>query len=144
MHPVTINNCKLWSLQIESGSLLMLGFWLMSRYLRCFNLAMLRGKVSNVAHLKSKTRKHLNFARHVFSISSQLAPATPIGNITVLTAADFLVTKLLNKILSAKDRCRTLSEIFSMLELTYRHSSLVTNMARSCTKSCILKVNTDP
>ncbi|BAT85224.1 hypothetical protein VIGAN_04274700, partial [Vigna angularis var. angularis] len=80
----------------------MLGLSLMSRYLRCLNLPILRGKVSNVA------RKHLNFSRQVFSIALQLAAATPFGNMTVLTAADFLVIKLLNKPLSAKDRCRIL------------------------------------
>ncbi|WVZ07588.1 hypothetical protein V8G54_020934 [Vigna mungo] len=111
MHPLINNTCKLWSLQIESGSLLILRLLLMSKYLKCFILAMVRGKVSNVKPLKFKTRKHLNFDRHVFSIVSPLAP-TPFGNSTVLTAADFFMTKLSNKLLSAKDRCPTFSGIF--------------------------------
>ncbi|WVZ06409.1 hypothetical protein V8G54_019755 [Vigna mungo] len=112
MHPLKNNTCKLWRLQIESGSLLIFKFLLMSKYLKCFNLAMLRGKVSNVEPLKSKTRKHLNFDRHVFSIASPLAPTPPFGNSTVLTDADFFISKLSNKLLSAKDRCPTFSGIF--------------------------------
>jgi len=87
---------------------------------------MLWGKVSNVAPRKPKTRKDLNFDRHVSSKASQLAAAAPFGNSTVLTAADFLVTKLSSDLLSAKDRCRTLSGILSILELTCRHSSFAT------------------
>ncbi|WVZ04670.1 hypothetical protein V8G54_018016 [Vigna mungo] len=112
MHPLINNTCKLWRLQIESGSLLILRLLLMSKYLKCFILAMTRGKVSNAEPRKSKTRKHLNFDRHVFSIASPLAPTAPFGHITVLTVADFLMTKLSNKLFSAKDRCPTFSGIF--------------------------------
>ena len=59
--------CKLCSLQMESGSCLILRIFDRSRYLKCFKVSIKLGNTSNDDSLKSSTRKYLNFEMHVSS-----------------------------------------------------------------------------
>nr|POE85032.1 hypothetical protein CFP56_40518 [Quercus suber] len=56
--------CKLCSLQMESGSCLILLLSDRSRYFKCFKLPIESGNTSKDDKLRSSTRKYLNLEMH--------------------------------------------------------------------------------